>query len=235
MNKFFLLATLTALLGLTGCKGDDASATTDMGVSTDLGTGGDTGVRDLGARDATVDAGSDPCVADSESASDTIGCNGTILGPSVPDNAFGGRCTIVDPEDATGTCTEPDNFCFVAVDGMPGYCSKECPRPEGTAYVSTGGCPSGSRCFELQTTDPIGQCFVDCEVQEDCLSVGEGYWCDSDGSCEPPPPPAEEDAGIPEVDGSVTDAATPTPDADTTDAGTLDDAGIAEDTGVPPA
>ena len=229
MKTLGLWIALPVTLALVGCGGDDPAPTTDASVS-DMSSDGGT-PSDMGARDASrTDAGNDPCAADTDHASDTIGCNGDVLGPAIADGAFGGRCTVPDPEDARGTCTDENAICMFAEDGMPGYCTLECDRPTGTPYVSTGGCPSGSRCFELDIPDPIGYCFTDCEAQEDCLGEAAGYWCDIDGACEPPPPPADADAGVPDdagtdLDGGVADATTSVTDADT-DAATDVDASL---------
>lgn len=207
-------------LALSGCGGDEPAVNADASVS-DMG--GDAGTpTDMGARDGSrTDAGSDPCAATVDNASDTIGCNGDILGPDIADGAFGGRCTAENEEDVRGTCTDEDAVCVVLESGMPGICMLECDRPAGTPYVSTSSCPSGSRCFELDSEEPVGYCYIDCEYQEDCLGEADGFWCDADGACEPPPPPPdEEDAGVPEdagedLDGGVPDATTSETDADT--------------------
>ncbi|MBK8172072.1 MAG: hypothetical protein IPK60_17250 [Sandaracinaceae bacterium] len=241
MKTTLLFSTMAALLALTTACGDGDNTGTDGGLAIDLGgqdLGG--GITDAGPRDsARPDAAGDPCFATVDNASDTIGCNGDVLGSDVADNAFGGRCTITigDGGVEEDSCTDPEDFCFVLEDGMPGYCTRTCPFTAGQGYVSTGGCPSGSRCFEPADGDE-GLCYTDCEVQEDCLTMGAEFWCDGDGACEPPPPPADEDAGMPDLDAGAPDAASATDAgaadaASATDAGDGTDAGEAMDAGPP--
>lgn len=55
-----------------------------------------------------------------------------------------------------------------------GYCSKK--------YCDTAGCPGASTCFGFSGGE--SSCLVDCGVDNECRT-GEGYECDSDGTCWP--------------------------------------------------
>jgi hypothetical protein len=60
--------------------------------------------------------------------------------------------------------------------GMTGICFQMC--TPGATYVSTGGCPTGSRCFDLGGE---GLCFLDCDAMHPCPN---GMTCDDEGACD---------------------------------------------------
>jgi hypothetical protein len=180
------LVLASSLLLFAACD-DDTRADTDSGL------------RDAGTLD--TGAAGDPCAADEEPRS-TVGCNGGILGAARAPNSFGGLCTpSADPAtDPSGSCTDANAVCWGG--GGEGICVTLCEPSAGT-YVSTGGCPTGSRCFDLVEA---GLCFPDCNTGADCASGR----CDGEGSCVEPegePPP---DGGVPATDGGVpADGGTP--------------------------
>jgi len=115
---------------------------------------------------------SDPCRTGNYDVAATVGCNGGILGPDVPDNDYGGRCNV-----ASNSCTNFSDGCVGATaSSLEGICLRTC--SPGEAFVSTSTCPTGSRCFQLP---PMGLCYPDCNTNADCAS---GI-CDGDGSCIP--------------------------------------------------
>lgn len=147
---------------------DGGTSVLDMHSSSDFGTTVDMGT-------TTTDLGtSDPCA--SEDALSTVGCNGAPLGPFQPANEFGGRC---DPsaDVPQGSCNSPGAICGGAPGGV-GYCVIPC--DSAATYVSTGGCPRGSRCFLLSESSI---CFPDCTSGADCVTGS----CDDEGSCTSPP------------------------------------------------
>jgi len=84
-------------------------------------------------------------------------------------------------------------------------CVAVCPMAD--TYVSTGGCPTGSRCF---TFSDIAICFRDCNSASDCFP---GEMCDGEGSCVQ----VSDDGGVPSTDGGApADGSVPT------DGGALD-------------
>jgi hypothetical protein len=163
-------ALFVALVLVSGC--DEPLSSSDGGADASADAGGD---RDAGTRDSGTPR--DECAAGQQEAASTAGCNGAILGPDRADNAFGGRCTLVDGNDA-GTCTGADAYCYAFVAGdRAGICLQTCTA--GATYVSTGGCPSGSRCFNLNNVD---LCFADCTEGADCST----HHCDGEASCVEP-------------------------------------------------
>lgn len=208
MTKIHFAAALV-LLALPAC---DTVAPVDAPT---LDAGGDTGSAiDTGRDIAMPDTGpADPCFAAAAgaAAAATLGCNGPVGGPTRDANEQGGACTM-------DSCTEPMSDCRA-----DGFCQVGC-NP-GMAYTSTGGCPSGSRCFPIGMG--AGLCFIDCNTAADCPIPGST--CDSEFSCIPPAPvPVDggmgSDAGVPD-DAGTADAGTA--DAGTADAGTAD-AGTAD-------
>lgn len=186
-----IAVTFTLLLGITGC--DDGGGTADAG--TDAGT---TPMMD-GGTDAGApgtDSGPpDPCAATMSNAISSLGCNGGVYGSTPMDDEIGGPCTPdgMDPPGPS-TCTPVSGTQAACVpdeaDPTTGTCLYFCP-PSGS-YVSTGDCPTGSRCFTLDTDFAL--CFRDCNSAADCF---DGEECDGEGSCvagEAPP-----------TDGGVTD------------------------------
>jgi len=181
-----------------GCGDDDATTPPPM---SDGGSGGDAG-RDSGARrDAGV---ADSCEASEETAADTVGCNGAPPGPAA-DDAFGGRC-MPSATEARGSCTDPESLCDGDETTAGGICTVPCDA--SAMYVSNGGCPPGSRCFNLGGE---GWCYPDCNSDTDCATD----FCDLDGSCYVDYAP--EDAGVPE-DAAIADDAGVAP----VDAGDMD-------------
>jgi hypothetical protein len=127
---------------------------------------------DSAAPDAAADAGSDrggmearppdPCASNNPLT--TVGCNGEPRGPA-PANTFGGECSPTDAGAAAGTCADPRHFCVYD------RCAPPC-APTASTEVSTGGCPTGSRCWN---TGLLTFCFADCRGPADCA----GGLCDS--------------------------------------------------------
>jgi len=167
---------------------------------------------DSGRRDATAGADGgpgDPCAATVDDSTSTVGCNGGLYGSTPRDGEIDGPCTP-DGMDGPGTCAMVpgvESWCAPdEVDPSTGTCVLFCPTV--STYVSTGSCPSGSRCFDL--TD-VSICFRDCNGPSDCFA---GETCDGDGSCAVPPPPdggVPTDAGAPDggPDGGAPDASAP--------------------------
>ncbi|MEZ4226114.1 MAG: hypothetical protein R3B13_34530 [Polyangiaceae bacterium] len=193
---------ILSLVGMAGaCSSDDSSGGGGSGGSGAGGTGGFAATGNVGATGGTGNVGasggtgggggSDPCAADDNNALTTVGCNGASIGAQA-DNAYGGKCTP-DANFGQGTCTDPTNICDAFDETLGGICVVEC--TSGGTYVSTGGCPAGSRCFDFGT---VAFCYPDCADENDC---GTGV-CDSEGACSSPFPP--DDAGT--GDGGVSDA-----------------------------
>lgn len=205
MRTQMMGAAVCALLLMgAGCD-DGTEEPTDAGTTTpDSGTpsGSDAGPTSPDAGPGETDAGtsSDPCAASSDDPLSSLGCNGGVYGSTPMANEIGGDCTPdgMDPPgpgscattagEATPVCS-PDE-----ADPSTGTCIYVCP-PAGT-YVSTGGCPSGSRCFTLDAELAI--CFRDCNDADDCF---EGEECDAEGSCVASAPAA--DGGAAPTDGGV--------------------------------
>ncbi|MGE0786030.1 MAG: hypothetical protein AB7S26_10105 [Sandaracinaceae bacterium] len=187
MTKNALLIVCCLAVGaLTGC---------DDGGGTDAGSGMDSGARDGGARRDAGGGNTDPCASDDDPATTSRGCNGPLYGSTSMANEIDGACTP-DMVDGPGSCNAGpagiDVYCAPdEVDPTMGTCLYFC--PEAGTYVSTGGCPSGTRCFTL---DGFALCFRDCNTAADCFP---GEECDGDGSCVPPAPP---DGGV--GDGGMT-------------------------------
>lgn len=112
-----------------------------------------------------VDAGTtlDSCATDNPLT--TLDCNGGVV-TAASSNAPGGTCAMTTT--ARGSCFNADAVC-------DSLCLLPC-TPGGT-YVSTGGCASGSRCFNLGGGEAF--CYPICRDDGDC-AVGE---CDPNGAC----------------------------------------------------
>lgn len=119
---------------------------------------------------------SDRCATDMASASSTVGCNGGFRNGMPAMNTPGGTCTGGGMAMPQGSCGA--NMECSADMGMMGFCFQNC--MPGATYVSTGGCPTGSRCFDLGGP---GACFIDCDAMHPCPN---GLMCDNEGSCVPP-------------------------------------------------
>ncbi len=183
-------------LSLVGCgddSGTDDDTEVDSGTEADLGGGTDMFMPtvDMGRADMGSDV--DTCVPSGDDLTETVGCNGEPLGSDVADNEFGGAC--VGTADDAGSCTNEDAVCS-GTEGNPGYCLALC-EPDADEYITTGSCPSGSRCFTLDTD--LALCFPDCRSDDDCL---DGYVCDDEGSCVEGDP-VEPDGGVMDVDSGV--------------------------------
>lgn len=171
IRAFVGIALAATLATSAGCGDDDAGdGPADSGVGSDAADLGGS-PRDSGPR---PDTGSpaDPCSADEEGALDTVGCNGAPLGASVAANAFAGGCTADDTDQ--GSCATAGDVCDAVDSG--GLCVRPC--VSGGTYVSTGGCPMGSRCFDFGT-DEGAFCYPDCATDADCV---HGV-CDEEGAC----------------------------------------------------
>jgi hypothetical protein len=94
-------------------------------------------------------------------------------------NSAFGSCTGGGEMNPMGSCAM--NLVCLADMGEAGLCLPTC-RP-GSTYVSTSGCPTGSRCFRASAN--AGFCFRDCNAANPCPT---GQMCDEEGSCVPPAP-----------------------------------------------
>ena len=141
----------------------------DPATETDAGTPADAAPRD---------ARTDPCAQVPGSPGDGGTCNGAPLGPVTMADTLGGPCTE-DPADEAGSCMNlsraTDALCVPDPLGQA-RCTYLC-EPAST-FVSTSGCPTGSRCFTLSRT--FAQCFRNCRTDADCEVFEE---CDSEASC----------------------------------------------------
>ena len=139
------------------------SATLDAGVLDASPTDAsptDTGAVDAATPDAdepeaaAPDSGQrDPCASNDPAS--TLGCNGPRPG-AAPANSPGGTCSPA--EQAYGTCEDTTLFCAYQ------QCAALCSPPAST-IVSTGGCPSGFRCWDEGL---LSFCFPDCDEDSDC-------------------------------------------------------------------
>jgi len=198
-SKFVLSSTVLAL-ALAAC--DSATVATDTGVAVaDSGTGTDSGLAlDSGRRDAGTPP-TDECAADDTNAVDTVGCNGGFVsGDGTPNETFGACMPGADMNPA-GSCTDPNGVCLAATGSPSGECTVFCEQAD--TYVSTGTCPSGSRCF---TFTDYALCFRDCDATHECRA---GFRCDDEGSCVQQTP---SDAGMPVDAGTPVDGGTATSD-----------------------
>lgn len=174
--KMKMVLSLLAVAAMVGCN---SPRTTDTGITTtDTGV---TVVEDSGVRrdaPSRVDAftmSSDICSAAQANATSTVGCNGGFASATPAANSFGGTCTGGGEAMPAGSCTGTNAICGAAA-AMPGFCLAAC--TPGATYITTGGCPTGSRCFDLQANG--GVCFQDCDATHACPT---GQMCDPEGSC----------------------------------------------------
>lgn len=156
--------------------GRDAGGMLDGGPRLDAGPGMDGGSAPDAGVDAGVDSGcgvsgGDPCATDEAHSACVVGCNGPVRGPAANDQ-FGGYCLIGGP---SGTCADTNDDCVEMFPMGEGLCLQPC--PVAATYSSTGGCPSGSRCYAWDASN--GYCFPDCQVNADCTTG----MCFADGSC----------------------------------------------------
>jgi hypothetical protein len=175
MQVFFSLAALT---GLVACGGNSMLPASDAGGSSDASmTSSDASAprTDSGTvrRDAAMN--SDRCATDQAMATSTVGCNGGFVSGNPAPNSAGGSCMGGGMDMPMGSCMA--GMICTAEAMMTGFCLPTC-MPGGT-YVSTGGCPTGFRCFDLNGD---GLCFRDCDATHPCPS---GQMCDGEGSCVP--------------------------------------------------
>lgn len=152
--------------GSDAARGDGSSSSSEAGTNRDASSGND------------GSSSSDRCAATMAMASSTVGCNGGFVMGTPAMNTPGGTCTGGGMAMPQGSCGA--NMECSADTGMMGICFQAC--MPGSTYVSTGGCPSGSRCFDLGGG---GACFIDCDMAHPCPN---GMMCDGEGSCVPPQP-----------------------------------------------
>ena len=166
------------------------------------------------------------CAATDDDPISTVGCNGGFLTTEPAANSPYGTCTpAADPEsNPAGSCTDPNAFCVVGENATTGWCFVGCAA--GPTYVTTGGCPTGARCFDLGGD---GVCFRDCDDTHPCPT---GMGCDGEGSCIVEDVAPMMDGGVPTGDGGLPDTDGGAPDSD---GGTPDEDGGApdEDGGAP--
>lgn len=157
-----------SILGLAACGG--GGGRTDTGpVPTDTPMSG----TDTPRADAPVST--DPCASDVMGSPDRVGCNGGFVSGDPAANTAGGTCTAAaDPMMMpAGSCM--GSLVCSGEASMMGRCIPLC--TPGATYISTGGCPTGWRCFDLSGN---GVCFRDCDATHACPA---GQMCDGEGSC----------------------------------------------------
>lgn len=149
----------------------DADTDSDSASDSDTGSGTDSG--------SEVD---DPCWSEFPGPSNAAlaGCNGEPPGPAC-NGEYAGVCTQTERGDS---CNQPWLSCVGVLGsevGDPGMCFQGCPDdvPGEGPFTSTGGCPAGSRCFDLGY---FSVCFADCTSDADCASFN----CTEEGVCAAP-------------------------------------------------
>lgn len=177
--KMKMVLSLLAALAMVGCG---SSSRTDSGIGADGGTIAPEvpdarTTRDAPARADAFMMNSDVCAATDTDAISTVGCNGGFSSATPAANEFGGACTVGDETMPAGSCTGAGAVCNGPA-GMSGSCLQAC--TPGSTYVSTGGCPTGARCFDLGGN---GFCYRDCDATHACPP---GQMCDGEGSCAVP-------------------------------------------------
>ncbi len=198
------ISLLVLAFGLLGCGDDGPGDTAEVDGGQDAGVEVDMSTPEPDMFRVDMGGDADSCIPSGDDLTETVGCNGEPPGPDVADNDFGGAC-VGTAEDA-GSCTFSGALCS-ATEGEMGYCLAFC-DPDAGEYITTGDCPSGSRCFTLDTDLAI--CFPDCRSSADCRT---GFECDEEGSC-------VESAPV-DPDGGVSD-----------DGGVAMDGGVGLDAGV---
>ncbi|MEM9190219.1 MAG: hypothetical protein AAGF12_13625 [Myxococcota bacterium] len=118
--------------------------------------------------------GADPCAADVENARCTVCCNGAVS-PVAEYDEFGGHCEKFE-FDGQGTCWSAELGC-VGDHPTNGICAFRCPL--SSTFASTGDCPLGSRCIDIDT-GPV--CLKSCFAEADC---GDFLDCGPQGFCVP--------------------------------------------------
>jgi hypothetical protein len=177
MKSMKMLLSSTALIALSAC-GTPMTPSSDGGGGggNDAATSADGSTSRTDSGSVRRDAGmmsSDRCSASQAMATSTVGCNGGFVSGMPAPNSAGGTCTGGGMEMPMGTCMA--NMLCTANAMMMGICLPTC--TPGSTYVSTGGCPMGFRCFDL---DGAGLCFRDCDATHPCPT---GQMCDDEGSC----------------------------------------------------
>ncbi len=195
MKKVLMMG--ACALALAACEGNRPMTGTDAGGRVDSGSSG----TDSGTPRPDSGGSGDDCEASGDDAISTVGCNGGVLGAARTANDFGGLCTVGDDTNPAGSCTNTNGVCWGAPGGQ-GICVTTC-TPTAANYVSTGGCPTGSRCFDLTDAVGVALCFPDCNSASDCASDN----CDGEGSCVDPEEEPAPDGGT-----GTPDAGTPAPD-----------------------
>jgi len=154
----------------------DADSDADSDADTDTDTDTDTD------SDSDSDSNSDACYSEFPGPSNAAlaGCNGEPPGPEC-NGELGGLCTITERGDS---CNQPWLSCVGVIGaeaGDLGMCFQQCPDdvPGEGPFTSTGGCPAGTRCFDLSY---YSVCFVDCTGPADCASNN----CTEEGVCAAP-------------------------------------------------
>ncbi|MCZ7685642.1 MAG: metal-dependent hydrolase [Sandaracinaceae bacterium] len=140
MKKVLMMG--ACALALAACEGNRPMTGTDAGGRVDSGSSG----TDSGTPRPDGGGSGDDCEASGDDAVSTVGCNGGVLGAARTANDFGGLCTVGDDTNPAGSCTNTNGVCW-GVEGGQGICVTTC-TPSAANYVSTGGCPTGSRCFD---------------------------------------------------------------------------------------
>jgi hypothetical protein len=175
---------VVVVLVMVACGGSRRSVGTDAGSITVV----DSGVRVDAGGGGGVDSGGgtgDRCATNGMGAEAlaNLGCNGGFASGTPAANADYGTCTVAaDPmTNPAGSCASANAACVPDAEGSTtGICRTFC--PVAATYISTGGCPTGSRCFTLtdDTGETFGLCFRDCDASHACPT---GMTCDAEGSC----------------------------------------------------
>jgi hypothetical protein len=150
-----------------------------MGTDGGMMMGTDSGRPDSGGMRSDGGMSSDPCASDVMGMPDRVGCNGYASGDPMPNGPLG-TCTLAaDPMmNPAGSCTGMNMICGAPMGASMGICYVTC--PPASTYISTGGCPTGFRCFTLDREGGLAICFRDCDGMHPCPS---GFRCDPEGSC----------------------------------------------------
>lgn len=179
------------VIATASCSSDDEKSSSTGGSGGTAASGGSAGSAGFAGGVGGTGGTTDPCASDESSALSTVGCNGAKPGAQ-PDDEYGGKCTP-DANSDQGSCKDANHICDYYDVNLGGICVVEC--TPGATYVSTGGCPAGSRCFDF---GDIALCYPDCTGASDC---GTGV-CDDEGACSSELPP-DTDGG---TDAGGTDA-----------------------------
>lgn len=167
LTRLSALVAVGAALGLAagGCDGDTAGSSGDAVTAT-------TDANGAGPSDAAASLTPDALSPDVLTSAADVQGPGPDAGPPTPDvpvtpggGAVGAPC--VGDSDCAGVGA-------ICLDLPGGYCA--------IGGCTAGTCPAGSACYTFQSGD--ANCIQTCGGNGECR-VGEGYICDTDGTCWP--------------------------------------------------